>query len=290
VSILRFDIRYPNGHREAAVIEGERALIGSASYADVRLPVDQAAYEHIVIEAIGQTVRAQAKADHPPATVNGMPLTSSPILPDTVLGVGSIQIFVSLGAGEVERPGAGGQGAKKKKKEGSPIIRIVGLIALPALGYIVLADNVAPIPAAPAGAPALFSSAAAPCPEAAPQAALALANEKRDLAEGKRERHPFAPSEGVAAVDLYRVAASCFRVANTENQAKEVEQTAHQLTDTITADFRARRLRLEHMLAVQDYELVRRDVNTLMALTAGKQGPYVAWLSTVSEDLKRRGQ
>ena len=145
MSILRFEIRYPNGHREAAVVEGERALIGSASYSDVRLPVDQAAYEHVVIEAIGQTLRAQAKAQHPPATVNGMPLTSSPILPDTVLGVGSVQIFVSLGSGDVERPRAGSQ--KEKKKRGSPIIRILGLIALPALGYMVIADDEPPLPA-----------------------------------------------------------------------------------------------------------------------------------------------
>jgi hypothetical protein len=288
VSILRFEIRYPNGHREAAVVEGERALIGSASYSDVRLPVDQAAYEHVVIEAIGQTLRAQAKAQHPPATVNGMPLTSSPILPDTVLGVGSVQIFVSLGSGDVERPKAGSQ--KDKKKEGSPIIRILGLIALPALGYMVIADDEPPLPAPPASAPALFASAAAACPEPSQQAAMALAREKRDLAEGKRERHPFAPSEGVAAVDLYRLSAACFRTAKAEDQAKDVEQTARQLTDTITADFRARRLRLEHMMAVKDYELVRTDVNTLMALTAGKQGPYVTWLSKVSEDLKRRGE
>lgn len=288
MGILRFDIRYPNGHREAALIEGERALIGSASYADVRLPVDQAAYEHIVIEAMGQTVRAEAKADHPPATVNGMPLTSSPLLPDTVLGVGSVQIFVSLSAGDIERPRGGAQ--KEKKKESSPIIRVVGLVALLVLGYMAFADNETPLPAAPTGVPALMSSAVVPCPERSPPAALALAVEKRDLAEGKRERHPFAPSEGVAAVDLYRVAASCFRTAKAEDQANEVEQTARQLTDNITADFRARRLRLEHMLAVKDYELVRIDVNTLLALTAGKQGPYVTWLAAVSDDLKRKGQ
>jgi hypothetical protein len=288
VSILRFEIRYPNGQRDAAVVEGERALIGSASYADVRLPVDQAAYEHVVIEAIGQTLRAQAKAQNPPATVNGMPLTSSPILPDTVLGVGSVQIFVSLASGDVERPRAGAQ--KEKKKEGSPIIRLLGLVALPVLGYMVMADDEPALPDPPAAAPALFASAAVPCPEPSPQAAMALAKEKRDLAEGKRERHPFAPAEGVAAVDLYRLSAACFRTANAEDQAKDVEQTAHQLTDTIAADFRARRLRLEHMLAVKDYDLVRIDVNTLMALTAGKQGPYVTWLSKVSEDLKRRGE
>jgi hypothetical protein len=287
VSVLRFEIRYPNGHREAAVVEGERALIGSASYADVRLPVDQAAYEHVVIEAMGQTLRAQVRAQNPPATINGMPFTASPIGPDTVLGVGSVQIFVSIAADSVEGPRAG---QKEKKKESSPIIRLVGLIALPVLGYMVMMDDDAALPAPPTDAPALFASAAVTCPESAPQAAMALANEKMDLAEGKRERHPFAPSEGVAAVELYRLSAACFRTAKSEDQAKEADETSHQLKDSITADFRARRLRLEHMMAVKDYELVRKDVNTLIALTTGRRGPYVSWLSKVSEDLKRKGQ
>ena len=62
MSVLRFEIRYPNGHREAAVVEGERALIGSASHCDVRLPMDAAAYEHVLIEVQGSTLRAESKA------------------------------------------------------------------------------------------------------------------------------------------------------------------------------------------------------------------------------------
>jgi hypothetical protein len=288
VNVLRFDIRYPNGQREAAVVEGERALIGSASYADVRLPVDQAAYEHVVIEVMGQTIRAQARAQQPPATINGMPFTASTLNPETVLGVGNIQVFVALSSAALDQPRPGFE--KDKKKEGSPIIRILGLLAIPALGYMVIMDEEPAIPAPPSGAPALFASADVPCPEKAQQAALAMAHEKMDLAEGKRERHPFAPAEGVAAVDLYRLSAACFRTAQYERLAVEAEQTSKQLKDSITADFRARRLRLEHMLAAKDYELVRKDVNTLIALTAGKKGDYVSWLSKVSEDLKRRGQ
>jgi hypothetical protein len=289
VSILRFEIRYPNGHREAAVVEGERALIGSASFSDVRLPVDQAAYEHVVIEALGQTLRASARVQHPPATVNGVPFTSTLILPETVLGIGSVQIFVSLVAGEVGRAEAGAK-REKKKGESSPIIRIAGLVALAVLGYMVVMDDDAALPTAPAEAPALFASAAVACPETAPQPALTLAHEKRDLAEGKRERFPFAPAEGVAAVELYRLAAACYRTAKVETLAQDAEQTSRQLKDAIVVDFRARRLRLEHMMGVKDYELVRKDVSTLLALTAGKQGPYVNWLMKVSDDLRRKGQ
>src|SRR4051812_320397 len=119
MSVLRFDIRYPNGHREMAVVEGERALLGSASYCDIRFPVDQAAYEHVTVEVLGGTLRAEAKAHNPPATINGMPLTSSPLGPDTVLGIGAAQIFVTFVSQSFDghlSSGAGFEGQKKSKK------------------------------------------------------------------------------------------------------------------------------------------------------------------------------
>jgi len=285
VTVLKFEIRYPNGQRETAVVEGERALIGSASYADVRLPVDQAAYEHVVIEVMAGTVRAVARAYEPPATVNGMPLTASHIEPNTVLGIGTVQIFVAQLAEGMHQTGVA---PKTKTKDGNPIIRVVGLVAIVGLGYMAFAEDPDGTPIAPANAPALFSSAAAACKQSVPEQAVALARETIDLAEGKRERHPFAPSEGVAAVDLYRQAAACFRVAKDEPSAAEADSTAQQLKASITTDFRARRLRLEHMLAVQDFELAARDVSALKQLTQGKPGPYTTWLASLDQDLKRR--
>ena len=286
MSVLRFDIRYPNGHREVAVVEGERALLGSASYCDIRFPVDQAAYEHVVVEVLGGgNLRAVAKTHNPPATINGMPLTSSPLSPDAVLGIGHAQVFVQLVSQSLEGTSVG---AEKKKGESSPIIRLLGILLIPAAGYVFLMDNDAAIPTAPTQIPALFSSATPSCPQGAPEQAMVMANENMDIAEGKRERHPFAPSQGVAAIELYRLSAACYRVARSESQAKEAEAAGRALENSVTADFRARRIRLEHMLKVQDYELAARDVAALQALTAGKRGPYVQWLATLAEDLKRK--
>src|SRR5258706_6562530 len=150
MSVLRFDIRYPNGHREMAVVEGERALLGSASYCDIRFPVDQAAYEHVTIEVLGNILRAEAKAHSPPATMNGMPLTSSPVGPDAVLGIGAVQIFVTLVSHHLDGPEIGHEGQKKSKKgESSPLIRLIGLIVLPIGAYMVLLDDGPGIPDPP---------------------------------------------------------------------------------------------------------------------------------------------
>lgn len=285
MSILRFDIRYPNGHREAAVVEAERALLGSASYCDIRFPVDQAAYEHVVIEVIGGTLRAEAKASHPPATINGMPLTSAALGSDSVLGIGSTQVFVTL---TTEHDGLRLGVEKQKKDKGSPLIRLLGLALLIGLGYMVMAEDEQGIAPAPTDVPALFSAAAPPCPQTMPEQARAFAAEKMDLAAGKRERHPFSPADGVAAVELYRLAAACYATAHLDALAKEAQLAAQTLQDSITLDFRARRLRLEHMLALKDYDLAKKDVAVLLALTSGKQGPYVRWLAGVTEDLRRR--
>src|SRR6266545_15456 len=287
MSVLRFDIRYPNGHREVAVVEGERALLGSASYCDIRFPVDHAAYEHVVVEVLGGgNLRAVAKAHNPPATINGMPLTSSPLGPDSVLGIGVVQVFVQLVSHSVDGVAAGAE--KKKKGESSPIIRLLGLILIPAAAYMLLMDDEAAIPAAPTQVPALFSSANPTCPQAVPDQAIVVADENMDIAEGKRERHPFAPSQGVAAIELYKLSAACYRVASSETRAKEADAAGRALENTVAADFRARRIRLEHMLKVHDYELAARDVAALQALTAGKRGPYVQWLGTLADDLKRK--
>ena len=285
MSILRFDIRYANGHREAAVVDAERVLLGSASYCDIRFPVDQAAYEHVVIEVVGGVLRAEAKASHPPALINGMPLTAATLLPDSVLGIGTTQVFVTM---TLEQDDVSvGVDKQKKKDKGNPLIRIIGVAALAGLGYWLLAEDDQSVAPPPTEVPALFAAKPPACPQTAPDQARAFAADKMDVAEGKRERHPFSPADGVAAVELFRLAASCYTTAHFDGSAKEAQDSAEALQKSIILDFRARRLRLEHMLALKDYDLARRDVAVLLALTNGKQGPYVKWLAGVAENLSR---
>ena len=285
MSVVRFEIRYADGRKEITNVEGDRVIIGHGAHCDIRLPLDQAANEHVAVEVVGGSVRVETLAFDPPATVNGMPFTNIPILPDVPLKIGSTRIFVTIG--DVDFDGAVVQ--KKKKAEGtSSAMKVLGLVVLAAGAYMILGDTEAPLPDAPAQLPDLFGTAPTECPQASVDGARAAAEEKFDIAEGKRERSPFAPKEGVQAVDLYGTAAVCFRQAGDGDRAREAEGLADQLRTAITQDFRARRVRLEHLMAVEDYQLARNDVTVLHSLTEGKGGSWVAWLSSARQTIKQR--
>lgn len=286
MSLLRFEIRYADGHKEITQVDGERALIGHGAHCDVRLPLDQAASEHVAVEVVGGTVRVETKVFDPPATVNGLPFTTMPIGPDVPLKLGGTRIFISIGDFGLE-------GApifnKKKKEETSPLMKVVGLGVLAAGAYMFLNKDEASTLSAPMQAPELFASSAASCAQVAPDQARALAADKLDIAEGKRERSPFVAKEGVQAVELYDAAAACFSQAGDSVRADESKRDADQLRASIIQDFRARRIRLEHLMEVGDYQLARNDVTVLRSLTEGKQGPWVNWLTHVGHLIKQSG-
>jgi hypothetical protein len=282
VGIIQFDIRHPDARREAIVIEGERAMIGSASHCDVRLPMDQAAYEHVLIESFSGTLRAEAKADHPPATINNLPLNASALSPDSVLGIGRIRIFVTF----VPDLAEGGGPRTKEKSKSNPMVQL-GLVVMFGLGaYVLLADDEVPIAPPPAQAPELFAATAPTCPQSDPSAARAFALEQCELGDTKRERVPFAVKEGVEAVSLFELGAACFKVAGAQDDARYADEIAKGLKRELVDDFRARRIRLSHVLEVKDYGLAIKDVQVLSALTDGKKGPYVEWLHQTAQQLK----
>lgn len=278
MGLIKFDIRFPNGQRESAVVESERALIGSASYCDVRLPMDQAAYEHVLIEVHGQTLRAEAKADKPEATINGLPFVSSALAADAVLGLGNIRLYVSFVSDLYEGPHI-----QKKKDESNPAIRVIGLAVFAVCAYVLLMEPEETLEPPPNDSVMLFSDTAAACPQTTPETALALAGEKLTLADGKRERLPFDVREGVQAVPIYDLAIACYKVAHHEAEAKETESSRDSLKRSMNDDFRARKLRLEHMLKVEDFELARQDVLVLQHMTTDKAGAYVDWLAGVNK-------
>jgi hypothetical protein len=68
----------------------------------------------------------------------------------------------------------------------------------------------------------------------------------------------------------------------------DAKSAAAALRESITLDFRARRVRLEHLLTVGDYELAARDVRVLQTLTEGKRGPWTSWLAGVDQLVKQK--
>jgi len=285
MSLLRLEIRYPDGRKEVLAVDGARALIGSGAHCDVRLPIDQAQNEHVVIESVGGIVRAEARAFEPPATINGMAFNTMPIGPEMPLSVGNVIVFVSAAGADLA--------AKKviaKKNETSPVVKLLGLLMLPVAAWLLLEPGPQGLDAAPTHAPDLFAGVVkARCPHTAPDQAAAFAGDKLAVAEGKRERNPFSPKDGVAAAELYDLAGACLTVAGNEAAALEATAAASALRASITQDFRARGLRLEHALKVGDLELAKSDLRVLRSLTEGRSGDYVQWLATVQQQARQRG-
>ena len=65
---LRFQIRNADGQLEQLVVEAERALVGSGAHCEIRLPVDQARVEHVLIELGPAGIFARALSFEPSPT------------------------------------------------------------------------------------------------------------------------------------------------------------------------------------------------------------------------------
>lgn len=279
---LKFQVRYPDGRGEEFVVDAERVLIGSGAHCEIRLPVDQAAIEHVLVQLGGAGAVAEARSFSPPPTLNGSPFSKVQLMPDAVLGVGSVQIVVSV----VEVAGEAGLVHKKQEKT-SPFTYILAAIAVPISLYVILSDNGdAATGAPPKEFPQLFDAPITSCPQQAPEQAAAFASDKLALANARRERRAFHVQDGVAAVPLYEQAAACFKSGGDPEAAKEAEQAATDLRTQVEEDYRMHRVRLEHAMAVKDWRTSQKEVRVLLDFTEGKQGEYVTWLSTVDRRLQ----
>lgn len=277
--ILRFQIKHHTGQVEQVTVEGERALIGSGAHCEIRLPLDQARVEHVLVEAAPAGIFVRALSFDPPPTINNIPFQQSPLPPGGLLGITAAQIFVEL----VEQAGEG-KNVKKKQKT-SPLTYVAMALTLPGL-YMLFGDQDAgggtPPPPQP---PELWAVPANACPYAGPQA-LAFARERMNVADAKRERRPFHVQDGIEAVPVYEVAGACFRSGEDPASANLAEESARYLRREMSDEFRTRRVRLEHALAVGDDVSALKEVRVLLQLTEGKSGEYVEWLSRINRKLR----
>jgi hypothetical protein len=278
VSGLEFRIRQPDGREERLVVDSDRVLIGSGAHCEIRLPATEAAVEHVLVTFLGGGVFATARALSPPPTINGSPFTQAPLLAESTLGVGQVQMMVS-----VVEVADNANVIKKKQERTSPMTYVLAAIAVPISLYIILDDppNDTAGRDKPKEVPSLWSSAAPSCPQKSADQALALAREKRIVAEGKRERSPFHVQDGVAAVPLFRQAAACYKYADDPNTARDMEAAAERLKRSLEEDYRAHQMRLEHAIEVRDLRTAQKEVKVLLAMLEGQTGPYVVWLSNL---------
>lgn len=275
---IHFEIRHPNGKREAAHVEADRALIGSASFADVRLPMEEASPEHVRVSVVGGRLYFEALPNEAMVMLDGAPLPAGLAREGNELDIGGLRVKVSsTGPARIQAP------SEQASRARLGAFVLVGVMA--ALALFLVRRGGAPLAPPADQTVELFSALEPSCPKREPRQALAFAAEQLDLGATKQERMPFAIQEGIAAVDLYETAAGCFRAAQQSARATAARDAAQSLKRNLEGDLRARRLRLSHMLKVQDHELARVDVLWLSALTRGKSAPYVAWLDQVGQEL-----
>jgi hypothetical protein len=282
VSFLRFQIRHPNGQVEHLNVDGERVLIGSGAHCEIRLPIDQASVEAVLVQRSAGGVYAQALSFEPPPTINNAPFSQAPLQAESALGVGSVQIFVTIA------DTAQGEAviAKKQQKTSPLTLVLVVACALVAAYYFLMQDEDKGPAAQPTQVPDLWETPVAACPQAAPEQAMARARESAAVADARRERRPFHVQDGVAAVPLYEVASVCFRQGGDPAAADESARRAAALRAEMQQDFRTHRVRLDHLLSVKDWVSSRREVRVLLAYMEGKSGDYVTWLSNLDRNLK----
>jgi hypothetical protein len=278
MSVLRFEITLSDGAKESLQTDAPRVLIGRGAYCDIRLPDGECALEHVVVELEGGALRLIARAFAPPPTLNGAHFSEATVEGDALLGIGAIAIRISRAEVSVED-------SAMKKDGGSALVRVVGVALLLVLAGMLFFRASRATESVPTLVPELWSDGAPACPVSPPGQARAFAIEKRIVADGKRERHPFYASEGVEAVSLYLTAAACFERAGDRASAEELTTVAQQLRADVTDDFRVRRLRLERALRAHQDELAAREVVMLRTLTLGKQGPYIDWINHLSRKL-----
>jgi len=282
VSVLKFQIRHPNGQVEHLNVESERVMIGAGAHCEIRLPVDQCALEAVLVQQTAAGVYAKALTFDPPPTLNNTPFSQAPVQAESVLGIGQMQIYVT-----VSQEAGGGAVVSKEKKKASPMtIVLAALLALAGAYYVFGTEDQADNGQQPQQVPDLWDATPHTCPQSAPEQAIARAHEVNQVADARRERRPFHVQDGVAAVPLYELASSCYQRGGDQPRATETANAAAALKAEMQQDFRTHRVRLDHLLTIKDWVSARREVRVLLAYMAGKQGEYVTWLSNLDRQLK----
>jgi hypothetical protein len=274
---LSFEIKHADGRTEVLEVDSERALVGSGAHCEIRLSSDSVEFETLLVEARQGAVFAEARSSGSPPTVNGASFWQGRILPDSVIAIGLLELRVS--SIELDLPASGV--AEKKRTKNPRVYLLAGLLCAASFYMLTHTPQDPPGIGTPPAPQNLWSADKAVCPQRSEVRALAVADELKLSADGKRERSPFVWKDGVAAVSQYQQAANCFELGGANDRARDAEHSAESLQRSVIDAYHMNRLRLERAIATGDYQDAARQVKYLKAILDGQTGPYLSWLSTV---------
>src|SRR5215472_11141250 len=89
---LQITLRFPDGRAEQLVVDSEALLVGSGAHCEVRIAPEHASAEHLKLSIVGDSVHAEARSFQPHPTIDGAEFVRTPVSPESVLGVGPVQI------------------------------------------------------------------------------------------------------------------------------------------------------------------------------------------------------
>ena len=282
---FRFRVAYADGRQEQITVDSERALIGSASHCELRLPPEIAAHEHVEVFAHEGTVQF---ATRPYAllalpALDGVATVEGRWAAGSSLRIGNVQMTVEIVS----------LGMAKAKPPLWALFIAIPAIAITAVGVALARPVERGLPPIPE-APVLVGAKDAKCPDVSAEQRPLLAAEKLRIALAKRERSPFAPQDGIEAIGLFEVSAACFRVAGQAQQATDADEAANLLRTKLDEDYRLRRVRLEHAYRTHQSNAAKRELVVLIPMTAHRRGPYTEWLAfldrAVTAELEQRGK
>jgi hypothetical protein len=279
---IRFSVTHTNGRIEELLTESAQVLVGSGAHCEIRLPIDQARVEHVLIQSTPAGLRAIARAFDPPPRLDGAEFTQAPILGRAVLAIGETKIEVSPSMSEAAR-----RTTPRAQVSRNP--RVYAYLVLGAAGVVTMLaargkgnDRAAE----PFATPALWGARVDHCPQAVPDQALAAARARLSLAIAKRERSPFHPEDGVAAVPMYEGAEACFRAAGRDGDAADAAGNAEQLRHRMTEEFREHRIRLRRAMSLQEWPIAVHESGVLLSFLPSGGSDYATWLSNLRRKLQ----
>jgi hypothetical protein len=287
---LEFRIRHRDGSTQRLTVDAESARVGSGAHCEIRLPAEDAAVEQLVVEARAGGVFAEARSLDPPTLLNGLPFSQGRILPESVMGIGQVELAVTVVSIEAD---ASSGSARAKRQRSNPLVLLLGLVGFPIGFYMILTGKSAAstLPAA-VPPPPLFADRPAECQDRDPTAARLRAENAVLQADAARESAPFRPEDGILAVELYDRARACFEAAADPDAAGAAKAAGERLRKKVADEFHVHRVRLERSLTTKAYEDTRVEVRSLLGYTGRRGGEYASWLSNLDRqiELKHSGK
>jgi len=275
---LTFAVKEPRHAEQVLDVIEERILVGSGAHCDLRLPVESAAWEHIVITDEDGVFVARVISASQTTTFDGAARREATLAEGSTITVGGVVIQLRRIVGEASAP-------QRASSLGKVIVAgsaIIVVLAACVLGKARADAQEATWPTPPDPLPAPVGA----CPEK--QGAAPLAIQKLELARAKRQRFRFYPRDGIEAVGLFETAAACFTATGDAASASDAQEAARALSIEIREALHVSSVRLERAV-------VRKDAGTALAQTKfqrdllfGRAGAdaYLAWLALLQSKLE----